>query len=183
MMMLFGAVASLLFVGPRDTASIVSKTISPTISHMPVTGIRSAVVADSIVVEKGKRLMTLYQAGFAVRKYKIALGKQPRGDKIRKGDNRTPEGTFFIDYKNISSRYHKALHISYPDALHAERARALGVSPGSDLMIHGLPPAYAKVGTAHSQWDWTEGCIAVTDKEIEEIYGAIPKGAIIHIKP
>jgi murein L,D-transpeptidase YafK len=183
MMLLLGIVATLSFAGPRDTMSVASKRTTPTISRAPVTGIRSAVVADSIVVEKGKRLMTLYQAGFAVRKYKIALGKQPLGDKIRKGDNRTPEGTFFIDYKNASSLYHKALHISYPDAFHAQRARSLGVSPGNDVMIHGLPPEYAKMGAAHSQWDWTEGCIAVTDKEIEEIYSAIPKGAIIHIKP
>jgi murein L,D-transpeptidase YafK len=182
MMLLLGAAASLLIAGPKDS-SRVSRTVTPTISHAPVTGIRSAVVADSIVVEKGRRTLTLFSAGFPVRVYKIALGKQPKGDKVRKGDNKTPEGTYFIDYKNVTSKYHKALHISYPDASHAERARELGVSPGGDVMIHGLPPAYSQIGAAHSNYDWTEGCIAVTDKEIEEIYQAIPTGAIIHIKP
>lgn len=188
MILLLGAAAAaLLSLGPRDTMSTasktVTKTVTPTIKHTPVTGIKSSVIADSIVVEKAKRVLTLFSAGIPVRTYKIALGRQPLGDKIRKGDNRTPEGTYFIDFKNASSKYYKALHISYPDASHEERARELGVSPGGDVMIHGLPPAYASIGAAHSKWDWTEGCIAVTDKEIDEIYNAIPTGAIIDIKP
>ena len=139
MILLLGA-AAILFAGPRDTTSLMSKIVTPTISRAPVTGITSAVTADSIVVEKGRHTMTLFQAGLAVRTYRVALGTQPKGDKVKKGDNRTPEGTYFIDFKNPNSKYHKALHISYPDALHSARANALGVSAGGDIMIHGLPP-------------------------------------------
>jgi len=182
MMLLFGA-AALLLSGPRDTTSTISTIVTPTISHTPVVGIKSSVIADSIVVEKGKRTLTLFASGVPVRTYAIALGKQPLGDKVKVGDNRTPEGTYSIDFKNPESKYHKALHISYPDAAHRERASKLGVSPGGDIMIHGLPPAYASLGAAHAQWNWTEGCIAVTDAEIEEIWNAVPKGATISIKP
>jgi murein L,D-transpeptidase YafK len=76
-----------------------------------------------------------------------------------------------------------ALHISYPDAAHLQRANALGVSPGGDIMVHGLPPAFKDVGAAHRDFDWTEGCIAVTDEEIEEIWRAVPAGSPIQIKP
>ena len=182
MILLLGA-AAIIFAGPRDTTSLMSKIVTPTISRAPVTGVTSAVTADSIVVEKGRRTMTLFQGGFAVRTYRVALGTQPKGDKVKKGDNRTPECTYFIDFKNPNSKYHKALHISYPDAAHSARANALGVSPGGDIMIHGLPPRYKSIGAEHAQYDWTEGCIAVTDKEIEEIWTAIPTGAPIHIKP
>jgi murein L,D-transpeptidase YafK len=182
MILLLGA-AAILIAGPRDTTSRASKVVTPTISRSPVTGIRSSLIADSIVVEKSKHTLTLFSAGLSVRTYQIALGKQPTGDKVKRGDNRTPEGTFFIDFKNPNSKYHKALHISYPDANHIARANALGVSPGGDIMIHGLPPAFANVGAQHREFDWTEGCIAVTDREIEEIWSAIPTGALIHIKP
>jgi murein L,D-transpeptidase YafK len=181
MILLLGA-AAILFAGPRDSTSMMSR-VTPTVDRAPVTGIGSSVIADSIVVEKARHTLTLFQAGIAVRTYQVALGKQPKGDKVKRGDNRTPEGTFFIDFKNPNSKYHKALHISYPDAVHSARANALGVSPGGDIMIHGLPPAYASVGAQHREFDWTEGCIAVTDKEIEEIWAAIPTGAPIHIKP
>jgi murein L,D-transpeptidase YafK len=187
MLLLLSAAVLHLFVaapaaGPRDTSSIFSK-ITPTINRAPVVGVRSVVIADSLVVEKAKRTLTLFSGGLPVRTYKVALGLQPTGDKIKKGDNRTPEGTFFIDFKNAQSKYYKALHISYPDIAHAQRASALGFSPGGDIMIHGLPPRYASYGADHTQWDWTEGCIAVTDKEIDEIFSAVPTGAPIHIKP
>ena len=113
----------------------------------------------------------------------IAPGKHPTGDKERIGDNRTPEGVFYIDLRNAQSKFHKALHISYPDAAHAQRAKAMGVATGGDIMIHGLPPAYASLGAAHREFDWTNGCIAVTDEEIEEIWRAVPNGAAIQIKP
>ena len=148
-----------------------------------MVGIASAITADSIVVEKSKRTLTLFLEGTAVRSYKVALGKQPVGDKIKIGDNRTPEGMFYIDFKKPESRYYKSLHISYPDAAHKARASKLGVRAGGDIMIHGLPTEYAKVGKEHVQFDWTEGCIAVTNAEIDEIWRAIPMGAVIQIKP
>jgi len=179
---LLGPVVPLLLAA-GDTSFAMASVPSPTITRTPVVDIRSRLVADSIVVEKGRHTLTLYQAGFPVRMYQVALGKQPVGDKIQKGDGRTPEGVFRVDFKNSQSKYHMALHVSYPDAAHLQRANQLGVSPGGDIMVHGLPPAYADYGASHREFDWTEGCIAVTDKEIEEIWHAIPSGAAIQIKP
>jgi murein L,D-transpeptidase YafK len=179
---LLGTVA-LLSAGARDTSSLVSTIATPTITHTPVVGIKGLVTADSIVVEKARRTLTLYSDGYAVRTYRVALGKQPSGDKVSRGDGKTPEGLYHVDFKNPQSKYHMALHISYPDVAHARRAAALGVSPGGDIMIHGLPAAYAKLGAEQADYDWTEGCIAVTDQEIEEIWHAVPPGAPIEIKP
>jgi murein L,D-transpeptidase YafK len=105
------------------------------------------------------------------------------GDKERLGDNRTPEGLFHIDDRNAQSRYHLALHISYPDPVHLARARALGVPPGGDIMIHGLPKGLEFVGAAHRADDWTNGCIAVTNQEIDEIWRVVPTGTQIRILP
>jgi len=175
--------AALLSATVRDTSVIRTTVVTPTITSTPAAGINDILVADSIVVEKQRRTMTLFHSGFPVRVYQVALGKEPTGDKIRIGDNRTPEGVFFIDFRNAQSKYHKALHISYPDAEHVQRARSLGLAAGGDIMIHGLPPAYANMGAKHREFDWTNGCIAVTDEEIEEIWKAVPNGAAIQIKP
>jgi murein L,D-transpeptidase YafK len=182
MILLLSAVAFLV-AGPRDTLPMGSKIATPTVRHTPVVGIKSMIVADSLVVEKSKHTLTVYSGGAPARTYLVALGTQPKGDKIKVGDGRTPEGLFHIDFKNAQSKYHKALHISYPDAAHAARATALGVSPGGDIMIHGLPPRYASLGAAHREFDWTEGCIALTDQEIDELWSEVPQGAPIHIKP
>jgi murein L,D-transpeptidase YafK len=179
---LLGVVA-LLSAAPHDTSTSISKLVTPTIRRTPVTGIKGQLLADSIVVEKTKHTMTLYEEGFPVKTYQIALGKQPKGDKLKAGDGRTPEGIYHIDSRNPQSKYHMSLHISYPDAAHAQRAWSLGASPGGDIMIHGLPPAYASLGADQAKYDWTEGCIAVTDPEIEEIWRAVPNGAVIQIKP
>jgi murein L,D-transpeptidase YafK len=139
--------------------------------------------ADSIVVEKGERRLTLFYRGFAVRKYRVALGKNPVGDKISIGDYKTPEGLFYIIGRNPQSKFYKSLEISYPDSAHETRAAKLGVSPGGNIMIHGLPPHQAKLGAAHALADWTEGCIAVTNGEIDELWRAVEMGAVINIKP
>jgi len=175
--LLVGA-AAIALLGSADSTRAVPKN---TTSSTAPTG--AAFIADSIVVDKGKRQLTLYRQGTPVRTYLVALGKQPVGDKVRRGDMRTPEGLFRIEARNPQSRYHRALRISYPDADHAHRARTLGVSPGGDIMIHGLPKRQAWVGAAHRDFDWTEGCIAVTNAEIEEIWSAVPVGTPIHIKP
>lgn len=147
-----------------------------------VTPSRSAFVADSMVVEKAAHRLTLYYRGAPVHTYLVALG-DPVGDKERMGDRRTPVGVFHIDYRNPQSRFHLALHISYPDARHAELARSHGVAAGGDLMVHGLPNGQGDVGLDHRLDDWTNGCIAVTDEEIEEIWRAVPIGTPIEIKP
>ena len=127
--------------------------------------------------------MVLYQNGHIVKTYRIALGPNSVGPKLRQGDLRTPEGVYQIDAKNPHSHYHLALRLSYPNEEDRDRAKKLGVSPGGDIMIHGLPDRYSYVGSLHTRLDWTEGCIAVTNKEIEEIWKLVPVGTPVEIQP
>ena len=139
--------------------------------------------ADRIVVHKKDHTMELRHAGKVIKTYKIALGRHPIGPKQREGDFRTPEGVYTIDSRNPHSQYHRSLHISYPNAADRARARKLHVSPGGDVMIHGLPKGYGYLGAAHRRWDWTYGCIAVTDEEIDEIWGLVDNGTPVEIRP
>ena len=127
--------------------------------------------------------MQLMHAGQVIKSFKIALGGEPVGPKTRQGDHRTPEGIYVIDSRNAHSKFHRSLHISYPNAADRERARRLGVSPGGDIFIHGLPNGYGWIGAAHRARDWTDGCIAVTDPEIEEIWKLIDNGTPVEIRP
>lgn len=139
--------------------------------------------ADKVLIEKQERRLTLLSNGEVIRTYKIALGGNPVGPKERKGDNKTPEGTYIIDARNGNSGYHLSLHISYPNENDKKRARELGVPPGGDITIHGLKNDFPQVGAAHARVDWTEGCIAVTNREMEEIYKFVPNGTIVEIRP
>jgi tetratricopeptide (TPR) repeat protein len=139
--------------------------------------------ADRILIEKKERLLTLISKGKVLKTYKIALGGNPDGPKERQGDNKTPEGTYVIDSRNSDSRYHLSLHISYPNEKDKKRAKQLGVSPGGDIMIHGIKNGFSWVGDLHTEVDWTRGCIAVTDEEIEEIDKLAPNGTIVEIRP
>jgi murein L,D-transpeptidase YafK len=140
-------------------------------------------LVDSIVVEKKAHTLTLFRDGKAQRTYLVALGSKPLGDKLRAGDNRTPEGIFYIDARQPNSKYHLALHISYPDAAHRARSQAIGAEPGGDIMIHGLPNGLGKAGASHRLNDWTNGCVALTDEEIEQIWSVVPIGTPVEIKP
>jgi murein L,D-transpeptidase YafK len=139
--------------------------------------------ADLIVVEKGKRLLTLYANGTALNTYRIALGREPAGAKESEGDDRTPEGRYVIDSRNAQSAFHRALHISYPSDVDAARAREGGYSPGGAIMIHGIRKGLGWLGRAHRVFDWTRGCIAVTNDEIEELWRVVPDGTPIEIRP
>ena len=138
---------------------------------------------DRILIEKSSRRLMLISQGEVLKSYKIALGGNPIGPKERQGDNKTPEGTYVIDARNRDSRFHLSLHISYPNERDKKRAKELGVSPGGDIMIHGLKNGFSWVGDAHAGVDWTKGCIAVTDQEIEEIDKLAPNGTIVEIRP
>ena len=138
---------------------------------------------DSVVVYKAKRTMELNFQGRLVKSYTISLGDNPVGHKVQQGDNRTPEGTYIIDYRNKNSRFHRALHISYPNSQEMENAKKLGIDPGGQIMIHGLPNRYGGAKVLFSGWDWTSGCIAVNNEEIEEIWGLIRDGTPITINP
>ena len=136
--------------------------------------------ADLVVVEKARRTLTVFSGNTAVRTYSVALGPNPKGHKVQAGDGRTPEGRYTIDYKNEKSAYYLALHISYPNQQDILEAKRRGVSPGGDIMVHGLPNGVGAVGQGE---DWTRGCIAVTNEEIEEIARLVPPGTPIEIRP
>lgn len=140
-------------------------------------------MADRVLVEKGARRLTLLNKGAILKSYPVALGREPIGAKEEEGDQRTPEGIYRIDFHKRDSDYHLALHVSYPEQRDIERASARGVSAGSDIMIHGLPNGRGWIGRFHRRSDWTAGCVAVTDFEIEEIYRAVPDGTSIEIRP
>ena len=139
--------------------------------------------ADKVLVEKKERRLTLLSKGEVIKTYRVALGASPIGPKERQGDNKTPEGIYVIDSRNTRSRYHLSLRISYPNERDRRRARELGVPPGGDIMIHGLKNGFSWIGASHIEDDWTNGCIAVTNQEIEEIYRFVPDGTIIEIRP
>jgi murein L,D-transpeptidase YafK len=141
------------------------------------------VLADKILIEKKERKMTLFSKGQAIKTYKIALGGNPIGPKERQGDNKTPEGLYTIVSKNKQSSYHLSLRISYPNEKDKNRAKELGVSPGGDIMIHGIKNGMGWIGSFHTWLDWTQGCIAVTDKEIEEIDKLVLNGTVVEIRP
>ena len=136
-----------------------------------------------MLIEKSKRNLILFNNGIIIRKYKIALGRNTVGPKLRQGDGRTPEGSYIIDSRKSDSRFHLALHISYPNSIDAHLTSIAGTDPGGGIFIHGTGKKYAWMGKYHILKDWTEGCIAVTDKEIEEIWGLVPDGTPVDIVP
>lgn len=150
---------------------------------VPFAAAGSGDQADRLVVDKSKRELLLTRSGKVIRSYRIALGGNPVGPKLRKGDGKTPEGAYTISGRNAASAFHGSLRISYPNAADRIRARRQGVDPGGDIMIHGLPNGQGFVGAAHRLSDWTDGCIAVTDAEIEEIWRLAPDGTPIRINP
>jgi murein L,D-transpeptidase YafK len=138
---------------------------------------------DLIVVEKAAHTMTLMSKGNALKTYRVALSTVPVGAKERAGDHKVPEGKYTIDEKKPQSRLHLALHVSYPNAADRARAKKLGVEPGGEIEIHGLEKKYAWLGSLHREHDWTDGCIAVTDTKIEEIYPIVAVGTAVEIRP
>lgn len=138
---------------------------------------------DKIIVRKSERTLQLLSAGQVIKTYKIALGRNPLGHKQREGDSKTPEGCYHITHHNPNSAYHLSLGISYPNLQDRENAKKLGVFAGGNIMIHGQPNFMPFFGRMHSLIDWTQGCIAVTNAEIEEIYTAVPDQTPIEIMP
>ncbi|MFO1372729.1 MAG: L,D-transpeptidase family protein [Candidatus Competibacteraceae bacterium] len=148
-----------------------------------VQPIPNGVYADYVLVEKSRRTLTLFANKKPIRSYLIALGRNPVGPKMRQNDMRTPEGFYHIDRRNPHSQFHLSLHINYPSAADIARARAGGYPPGGDVMVHGLPNGLGLMGSRHRLLDWTAGCIAVTNDEIEEIWRVVPDGTPIEIRP
>jgi len=141
------------------------------------------VQAERLIVSKSQRTLTVIWNGAALKTYRVALGGEPLGPKTERGDQRTPEGTYTVVKRLPDSGFHRALVLSYPNAEDRARAKAARVAPGSDIAIHGLKPDYAWLGSAHVLFDWTDGCIAVTNAEIEELFRAVPQGTPVEIRP
>jgi murein L,D-transpeptidase YafK len=139
--------------------------------------------ADWVVVLKKQRSLHLMSHGQILKTYRISLGSQPVGPKTREGDHKTPEGSYVLDRRNAQSKFYRSIHVSYPSAQDAANATRLGVSPGGDIFVHGLPNGFRWLGANHQLKDWTDGCIAVTDAEMDEIWRAVADGTPIDIRP
>lgn len=138
--------------------------------------------ADRIVIVKHTHTLTLYRQGKVLKNYQVALGRGGTGPKVQAGDDKVPEGEYRIVGRNPHSAFHLALKIGYPTPDQVRQARAHGFDPGGDIMIHGIRNGLGWVGTLQRQVDWTKGCIAVTDGEIEEIWRAVPDNTPIEIR-
>jgi len=139
--------------------------------------------ADKVLVLKKERTLILLDHGKVLKKYRVALGGHPLGPKTRQGDHKTPEGNYVLDRRNEHSRFYRSLHVSYPSVNDRAQAQKSGVEPGGDIMVHGLPNGFGWLGSAHRLRDWTDGCIAVTNEEMDEIWRAVADGTPIQIEP
>ncbi len=150
---------------------------------VPRNRLPEGAMADKIVVSKSARTLTLYERSIVLKTYHVSLGSQPEGAKQFEGDGRTPEGSYTIDSRNPNSSCYRALRISYPSVSDAAHAEAVGKRPGGDIMIHGLRNGLGWLGRWHRLWDWTAGCVAVTNAEIDELWRAVTTGTPIEILP
>jgi murein L,D-transpeptidase YafK len=152
-------------------------------ANAPISPLPLDATADLLVVNKGERQLLAYSHGQLLRSYRVSLGRKPVGAKVREGDKRTPEGNYVIDSHNPHSSFHRALHVSYPSAADVARGKTGGYSAGGEIMVHGIHNGFGWLGKAQRLVDWTVGCIAVTDPEIEELYRIVPDGTRIEIRP
>ncbi|WP_417335597.1 L,D-transpeptidase family protein [Halobacteriovorax marinus] len=154
----------------------------------------SAAMAKVVRVEvrKSNRVMELIDhKGEVIRTYDVMLGQSPIGPKVQRGDNKTPEGKYKINWRNPKSSYFLSLHISYPNKEDRQNSRDLGVDPGDNIFIHGLPNKIQRLSSFERRiaesillsTDWTNGCIAVSNKDMQEIWDLVPNGADIEILP
>jgi len=140
-------------------------------------------VADKVVVEKSNRKLHLFKGGVAFRTFKIALGIRPVGDKEKEGDFKTPEGSYHLDARNPDSEYFLAIHVSYPNQRDRSEARKQGVDPGGAIMIHGQPNDPTRSEAYYRTQDWTNGCIAVSNSDMIDIWLMTSENTAIEIRP
>jgi murein L,D-transpeptidase YafK len=172
-------------MAPRKIHTLAALTLLTLTTSLPAfsadTPSSESTQADKVLVLKGERKLLLLKGDQVLKTYTVALGANPIGPKTTKGDSKTPEGTYVLDRHNPHSQYHRSIHISYPNADDMARAKKLHVPTGGDLFIHGLPNDFD--GPDQQYGDWTDGCIALTNSDIEEIWQRIPDGTPIQIKP
>lgn len=140
----------------------------------PVTGIE---------VYKGRHALLVKTDDRVLARYPISLGRNPTGDKVCRGDMKTPEGAYVLDWKNPGSAFYKAFHIFYPNKEDKKVGAGVGCDPGGNIMIHGITNGFGPVGRFHRFLDWTQGCIAVTDQEMDQLWRTVPAGTPIVIYP
>lgn len=138
---------------------------------------------DYVLVKKANRTMQLLSQGKVIKEYNIALGANPVGHKQQEGDERTPEGKYLLDYKKENSSFFRAIHISYPNEKDKERAKAANIDPGGLIMIHGQKNGFGWLTWASQWFNWTDGCIAVTNSEMKEMWALVTVGTPIEIQP
>jgi murein L,D-transpeptidase YafK len=183
-----------VFVGSRRPAVTCARLFAAFAAGMMLAAVlagcageepRKSASADLVLVKKSLRKMQLIKNGQVVREYRIALGDQPYGHKMQEGDERTPEGSYILDWRNPNSRFYKSIHVSYPNDQDIRFARYMGVSPGGMIMIHGQPDYIRspKMRAQYQRRDWTDGCIAVQNEEMDEIWRAVRDGTPIRILP
>lgn len=147
-------------------------------------GLRRLPPIDRLLVLKRERRLQAIADGTVVASFRVALGRRPRGPKIHEGDGRTPEGLYHVDGFIPDSDFYRAIHISYPNRQDRERAQRLGLRPGGRIMIHGLDPAIApELRDSHWLFNWTDGCIAVTNAEMDLLWGSVRLGTPVEIRP
>lgn len=159
------------------------KVSSRPVSSVSSMALRDPLLIDKVIVEKSQRKMTVLRQGQVVAVFPIALGRQPVGAKTCEGDMRTPEGSYRIVEHKPNSDYYRALRLSYPEQGDITRAREQGCSPGGNILIHGLENGFGYVGTAHRSVDWTRGCIAVTNQEMDRLWTLVSDGTEVEILP
>ncbi len=158
----------------RVTASLVLATGSSAFA---------AEMADSVVIYKERRLLQLFQGDVLLREYPVSLGGDPIGHTTREGDQKTPEGRYLLDWRNANSGYYKSIHISYPSPEDVKAAAAEGIDPGGMIMIHGQRNYFGWLADLTQMFDWTDGCIAVTNAQMEDIWTLVPDNTVIEIRP
>jgi murein L,D-transpeptidase YafK len=139
--------------------------------------------ADAVLVVKSKNRLYLMNKGEAFASFHVSFGSNPKGHKQEQGDGRTPEGRYILDYKNPGSEYYRSIHISYPNAKDRKEASKRGVDPGGDIMIHGQKNGYGGLSFLVQRFNWTNGCIALSDRDMDTVWKAVEPGTPIEIKP
>jgi murein L,D-transpeptidase YafK len=149
----------------------------------PASQVSTSPLADKVLVLKSQHKIILYHNGEEICRYGVAIGRSPVGPKTRGGDHRTPEGNYVLDRKNPKSGFHLAMHVSYPNSLDRDRAAKAGLAPGGDIMVHGIKNGLGWLGRFHRLIDWTDGCIAITNPEMDQFWKLVPEGTPIEIRP
>lgn len=160
------------------SASTIAYVKNPSNTQLSIP---DTVVIDKVFVDKSERVLKLLSGNTVIKTYRIALGDNPVGHKQQEGDQRTPVGSYTLDYKNENSIAHRSIHISYPNAADKAKAQSLGINPGGNIMIHGQMNGFGHLAWINQRRDWTDGCIAVTNSEMDEIMAVVKVGTAIEI--